>query len=119
MKNIRSGCEHGLPEGMTDDGDFFVPQLAVAGSNDPANFGSGLKGSKEIAIDPRCADAFRRLPLGEAKHRLIEGGHVLEGMTVALQVVKVGVERAEDFDGKLERRIGRVQIDEPAWITIW
>src|ERR1700733_4070691 len=118
MKNIRSGCEHRLPEGMTDDGDFFGPQLVVVGSDGPAKFGSGLEGSKEIAIDPRCADAFRRALRGQTEDGLTKGGHVLEGMTVALEVVEIGVERAEDFDGQFELRIGRVEIDEPAWITI-
>ncbi len=60
MENIRGRAEHGLPERVADDRDFFVAHLVVVGSYLPAEFGSGLESSKEIAIHTRRADAFRR-----------------------------------------------------------
>ncbi len=83
MENVSGRPEHGLPERVADDGDFFVARLVVIGSDVPAEFGSGLKSSKEIAIDTRRADAFRRALRSQTEDRLIEGGHVLKGVAVA------------------------------------
>ena len=97
MENVSGRAEHGLPERMADDGDFFVAQLVVVGTYLPAKFRSGLKGSKEIAIDARRADAFCRALRSQTEDRLIEGGHVLKGVALVLEVVEVGVGGAEDF----------------------
>ena len=118
MKNIRSGCEHGLPEGMADDDDFFVARLVVVGSDGSAEFRSGLESSKEIAIDSGRADAFCRALRSQTQDRLTEGGHILKRVTFLLQVVEVGVSGAEDFDWQFELRIGRVEIDQPARISV-
>ena len=83
MENISGRAEHGLPERVADDGDFFVAHLVVVGSYLPAKFRSGLESSKEIAIDARRADAFRRALRSQTEDRLTEGGHVLKGMAVA------------------------------------
>src|SRR6266851_2542162 len=118
MENIGGRAEHGLPERVADDGDSFVPQLVVVGTDLPAKFRSGLKGSKEVAIHPRRADAFRRARRSQAQNGLIEDGHVLKGMTVALEVIEIGVSGAEGFHGKFEPQIGRVEIDELARIPV-
>ena len=64
---------------------FSCPSWLSLGSYGPAKFGSGLESSKEIAIDPRRADAFRRALRGQTEDGLTEGGHVLKGTTVALR----------------------------------
>src|ERR1700733_8416403 len=114
MENVSGRAEHGLPERVADDGDFFVAQLVVAGPYLPAKFRRGLKGSKEIAIDARRADAFRRALRSQTEDGLSEGCQILKGVAFLLQVVEVGVGGAEDFEWHVELRIGRVKIDEPA-----
>ena len=118
MENVSGRAEHRLPERVADDGDFFVPQLVVAATYLPAKLRSGLKGAKEIAIDARRADAFRRALRSQTEDGLSEDGHVLKGMTVTLEVVEIGVGGAEDFDWQVELPIGRVEIDEPARISV-
>jgi hypothetical protein len=49
---------------------------------------------------------------------LTEGGHILKRAALLLQVVKVSVERTEDFNRQFEPRVGREEVDEPPWVTI-
>lgn len=77
-----------------------------------------MKGFEEISINTRRTHSLCRALRRQAENGLLEGGHVLKGMTVALEVIEIGVGRPKDFGWQLELRIGCVEIDKSAWITI-
>src|SRR6202044_1174841 len=78
IENVRAGREHGLPESVANQGDFFVTNLIVAGGNCPAQLWRCKECRKEIAIYPRRACTLCRALRSQAEDRLVEGRHILE-----------------------------------------
>src|SRR5580698_76913 len=97
MKNIRGRAERGLPESVTDDGNFFAALLVVGGADGAAKLGRRLKGLEEISVDTGRAGALRGALRGEAEDGLAEGGHFLKRVAFLLQVIEVSVGGPEHF----------------------
>jgi len=102
---------HGLPRISADRAEWVRPKFL------PLD-GEGILFLDELTSAPQMTQAGCYPRRCQIEDGLTEGGHVLEGMTLALDVVQISIGGAEDFVWQFELTIGRIEIDEPAGIAV-
>src|SRR5579863_7796097 len=94
-QHIRFCPEHGRPQGVTDNGDLFMPRLVVVSPDSTPQLWLRLKRGKEISVDSRCPYAFLSPCDLQAEHCLLEVRHGLVRTALALDVIKIPVAWAD------------------------